>query len=110
MREHEQEVAASEAANALQSAELKAQQKAVEDKQRELDELQASLWAKVCAAGAPNETLIFRTPFVSSFTWLAHPHTCLGSRTQTLLNTQHAVVFLSYLSRLTVHMGSTYES
>ena len=47
-KEHEQEVAASEAANALQSAELKAQQKAVEDKQRELDELQASLWTKVC--------------------------------------------------------------
>ena len=54
MREHEQEVAASKAANALQSAELKAQQKAVEDRQRELDELQASLWAKVCAAWSPN--------------------------------------------------------
>lgn len=48
VRKQEQEAAASEAANALQSAELQAQHRALEEKQHELEQLQASLWAKVC--------------------------------------------------------------
>ena len=49
VRKQEQEAAASEAANALQSAELQGQHKALEEKQHELEQLQASLWAKVRA-------------------------------------------------------------
>ncbi len=56
-------MAASEAAVALQSAEVKAQQKALEEKQRELEQLQANLWAKVrpwaihCAADVARDLL-----------------------------------------------------
>lgn len=47
LREQQKQAATAEAANAQQLAELAAQQKAVEEKQQKLNELQASLWAKV---------------------------------------------------------------